>query len=186
MKGCAYEDGMSLDWGGIAWHFPGRLLGPMQYNITKGMRTYIVRIGGGGTSSPSSLLGEGTVHHADLDMTYLCKNHYKEHICQVDRILEVNCKVISELTGIPSLDYSFPVPTSSKTSDTTTKTSKTSLLVSVDYSTYSDRINATHAIEECAKRYKQKDTKKKKKKPPSPKKKTSSKKVELIDKQTIS
>jgi hypothetical protein len=131
-------------------------------NITKGTLTdnihpqqYIVRTGGGGTSSPSSSRGEGTIHHTDLDMTYLCMNHYKEHICQVDRILEVNCKVISELTGIPLLDCSFPVPTIIDTSDTTTETSKTSPVVSVDASSYSDRINATHAIEECVRRWKQ-------------------------------
>jgi hypothetical protein len=159
--------------------------GLLEKNITKwcAMRTdnihpqqYVVRTGGGGTSSPSSSRGEGTIHHTDLDMTYLCMNHYEEHICQVDRILEVNCKVISELTGIPLLDCSFPVPTIIDTSDTTTETSKTSPVVSVDASSYSDRINATHAIEECVRRWKQEETKETKKKKRKRKKKKKPKK----------
>ena len=75
-------------------------------NITIGINTdnrhpqqYILRKGGRGTP--------GTIFHVDFDMAYVCKNLYKEHICQVDNILKVNCKVISDLTGIPSLDCPF-------------------------------------------------------------------------------
>ncbi|OEU06997.1 hypothetical protein FRACYDRAFT_252630 [Fragilariopsis cylindrus CCMP1102] len=123
-------------------------------NITIGMSTdnsypqqYIVRKSGRGTP--------GNIFHTDLDMAVVCKNLYKNHICQVDNILKVNCKVISDLTGIPSLDCSFPVVHStSEASDSnmTTSNKASSPAVSVEdasggYS--SDRINTTRAMEEC-------------------------------------
>jgi hypothetical protein len=122
-------------------------------NITIGMRTdnsypqqYIVRKSGRGTP--------GNIFHTDLDMAVVCKHLYKNHICQVDNILKVNCKVISDLTGIPSLDCSFPVVhNTSEASDTnmTTSNKASSPAVSVEDASggYSDRINTTRAMEEC-------------------------------------
>lgn len=119
-------------------------------NITIGMRTdnsypqqYIVRKSGRGTP--------GNIFHANLDMAVVCKNLYKTHICQVDNILKVNCKVISDLTGIPSLDCSFLVHNTNEASGTNTATSKASppAVSAADASGYSsDRINTTRAMEE--------------------------------------
>ena len=117
-------------------------------NIAKGEWTdnifpqqYIVRKGARGTP--------GTIFHTDLDMAVVCKNLYKKHICQVDNILKVNCKVISDLTGIPSLDCSFPFHNTSDTSVTNTITPKTSPAVSTDAYGYTDRINTTRAMAKC-------------------------------------
>ena len=96
-------------------------------------------------------------------MAVVCKNLYKEHICQVDNILKVNCNVISILTGIPSLDCSFPVHNTSDASGTNMATSKASPTVSVDASGYSDRINTTRAMEECVALLKEEEAKKSKK-----------------------
>jgi len=131
-------------------------------NITIGINTdnrypqqYILRKGGRGTP--------GTIFHVDFDMAYVCKNLYKEHICQVDNILKVNCNVISILTGIPSLDCSFPVHNTSDASGTNMATSKASPAVSADASGYSDRINTTRAMEECVALLKEEEAKKSKK-----------------------
>ena len=121
-------------------------------NLTIGRRTdnsypqqYIVRKSGRGTP--------GNIFHTDLDMAVVCKNLYKNHICQVDNILKVNCKVISDLTGIPSLDCSFPVVhnTSEASDSNMTTSNKASPAVSVEDASggYSDRINTTRAMEEC-------------------------------------
>lgn len=99
---------------------------------------YITRIGGGQRG------GEGTINHADLDMAYHCKDSGEKE-CTVDNVLKRNCEVIAKMVNISSLDCSFP---SASDTNNTAITSKVSL-VSVDTPDYSERINATYAIEQC-------------------------------------
>jgi len=99
---------------------------------------YITRIGGGQRG------GEGTINHSDLDFAFHCKDVSGKE-CTVDNVLKRNCEVIAKMVNASSLDCSFP--SASDTSNTAV-TSKASL-VSVETPGYSERINATYAIEQC-------------------------------------
>jgi len=93
------------------------------------------------TRTSSSSFGnndKGLINHADMDMVYLCKDHYEEQYCTYEMVLEANCRIMRRLTK-QELDCSDPLW------DEQTETAQTH-----------ERINATRAVKRCEAQFQRK------------------------------
>ena len=87
-----------------------------------------------GSDAPYMPEGEGTIYHADLDMAIVCEDKYDKRFCTADLALDANCRVLSSLANV-TLDCAFPTPSKDRAAPVLPKNT--------------DRMNTTHALQEC-------------------------------------